>query len=464
LGDIYYQGIWRMDWGLGNPNKTAVLIALLMLAVWTLPLLRRWLFWVALPVFTALGVCLMHTMSRGGVVAAGAGFAVLLVCLRRMRPWPRGRTLAAAGAVLAILATACVFKTSTRFARIPEDRSVSNRLALWGQAPRMIADAPWGWGRGNSGRAYMGWYQPPENTESYRTLVNSHLTWLVEWGWPMRLLYAFGWAAVFVLCCGSPRRAASDKLSDGCVRRQAAGRGVMLFCRVTGGIWTAFFVAAVFSSVAEAPALWVVPLLGLAGVFVLRTRFGVWPSRRAWTCGTAGAVLCLGALAVCGYASERPAGVSRLAVLRNGAVCVGERPPRAWVVVDPVADAAVTVSEVYPRAYRERQTYPPVGFVSSPAALPSDLSGCSLAVVGAVTGWRALPARAQTCASLLLISPDVFPDELSLPAGVPTRVVFGEFANRRCVAAWRETGLAQTLGGVGDFFPDWLDLVFGIQE
>ncbi|MDD4443391.1 MAG: O-antigen ligase family protein [Kiritimatiellae bacterium] len=464
LGDIYYQGVWRMDWGLGNPNKTAALIALLMLAVWTLPLLRRWLFWVALPAFAALGVCLMHTMSRGGVVAAAAGFAVLSVCLRRVRPWPRGRTLAMAVALLVIIASAHVFKTSMRFARSPGDHSVSNRLEVWGQAPRMIADAPWGWGHGSSGRVYMGWYQPLDNTENYRTLVNSHLTWLVEWGWPMRLLYAFGWAVAFTLCCGSRRRAVNEELSDGCVRREATERGVMLFCWVTGGIWTAFFVAAVFSSVAEAPALWVVPLLGLAGVLALRTRFGLWPSRRAWTRGAAGAVLCLGVLAVCGYASERPAGVSRLAVLRNGAVCVGERPPRTWVVVDPVADDSETVSEVYPRACRERRTYPPVGFVSAPAALPSDLSGCSLAVIGAIKDWKTLAVRSETCESLLLIAPDIFPEEFRLTQEVPTRVVFGEFSNRPSVAAWQATGLTQMLEGVGDFFQNWPDIVFGTQN
>jgi hypothetical protein len=353
-----------MDWGLGNPNKTAALIALLMLAVWTLPLLRRRLFWAALPAFAGLGACLMHTMSRGGVAAAAAGCAALLVHLRRVRPWPAGRALAVAVAVLLMSAGAGVRQTSERVARSPGDRSVSNRLALWRQAPRMMADAPWGWGVGNSGAAYMGWYQPLESAEVYRTLVNSHLTWLVELGGPARGLYAFGWAAAFVLCCGS---------------RRFEGAGPFLFCGVVCGVLTAFFVAAVFSSVAEAPALWIAPLLGLAGVLAMRARLRLWPSRRAWARGAAGAALCLGALAVCGHVTAPPLGAERLAVHRNGAVCAGARPPEAWVVVggDPA-----TLGEAYPRTYRNRPGRPPVGFAPSFAALPPGLAGCRLAVAG----------------------------------------------------------------------------------
>jgi hypothetical protein len=231
-----------------------------------------------------------------------------------------------------------------------------------------------------------------------------------------------------------------------------------------GGIWTAFFVAAVFSSVAEAPVLWIVPVVGLAGVLAVRFRLRVWPSRRAWASGAAVVVLSLGVLAVCGYGADRPEGTHRLAVLRNGAVCVGAWPPKAWVVIDPSADVPPIVSETYPRNYRERQTCPSVGFVSTPAALPSDLSGCSLAVIGTIKDWKTLSARAETCATILLIAPDTFPDELRLSQGVPTRVVFGEFSNRPSVAAWQGTGLTQTLEGVGDFIQSWPDIVFGTHN
>lgn len=438
-----------MDWGLGNPNKTAALIAVLMLAVWALPLVRRRLFWAALPAFAALGVCLMHTMSRGGVVAAAAGLAVLLLFLRHVRPWPWGKMLAVAGAVAVMLAGSGVTQTSARFAKSPGDRSVANRLAIWKQAPRMMVDAPWGWGVGNAGRAYMGWYQPLDNEENYRTLVNSHLTWLVELGWPMRLVYAFGWLAVFALCCG--RRLFEEEAAEG------RGRARM-FCGVVGGMWTAFFVAAVFSSVAEAPVLWGAPVLGLAGVVAVRWRRRVWPSRLAWAGVAAAAALGLGALAVCGAAAAPQTGVERLAAGRGGVVRAGGRTPRTWVVIGPGNE---TVSDTYPRVYRERETRPPVGIAPSLAALPRDLTGCRLAVFGAVKDWDALAVRAKGCVSLLLVAPDISPEEVRFPAGVPARVVFGAFATRPSAAAWREAGLARTLEGAGDFFDDWPGLVFG---
>ena len=40
MSEIFFQGFWRMDWGLGNPNKTAALIAILMVAVWSLSYLK----------------------------------------------------------------------------------------------------------------------------------------------------------------------------------------------------------------------------------------------------------------------------------------------------------------------------------------------------------------------------------------------------------------------------------------
>jgi hypothetical protein len=224
-------------------------------------------------------------------------------------------------------------------------------------------------------------------------------------------------------------------------------------------MWTAFFVAAIFSSVAEVPWLWVLPVLGLVGVLIARFRQRLWPSRLAWASGTAVTVLGFGALTIWGYASCVQADSPLLTVLRNGTVCAGARPPKMWVVV-----GKETVSETYPRDYRAYHTHPPVGFVPSLAALPSDLTGCKLVVIGALDDWSTLPEHARTCASLLLIAPDIFPDGLTLPEGTPTHVVFGEFANRPSSIVWQGTGLIQTLAGVGDFIQDWPEIVFGVGE
>jgi hypothetical protein len=186
--------------GLGNPNKTAALIATLMIAVWALAYIRRWGFWLALGLFTVLGGCLVHTFSRGGMVAMAAGAAILLCYLPR--PWKKARIFAVSLSIWVMVGYAFFLSAHERYVQSvgQTDESVTNRPDMWATAPAMMVDAPGGWGLGNSGSAYMNWYQTETRLESYRTLVSSHLTWLVELGWPLRFLYLAGWGAIFLLC------------------------------------------------------------------------------------------------------------------------------------------------------------------------------------------------------------------------------------------------------------------------
>ena len=87
MRDYFYEGIKRLDWGFNNPNITAGLIAILMVTVWILSRMHRWGFWPALLLYTGLAVCLIQTVSRGGLVAAAVS-GVLLVFLTP-RPWPK---------------------------------------------------------------------------------------------------------------------------------------------------------------------------------------------------------------------------------------------------------------------------------------------------------------------------------------------------------------------------------------
>lgn len=102
----------------------------------------------------------------------------------------------------------------------------------------MIADAPDGWGIGQSGFAYTQYYQPLETRFTYRTLVNSHLTWLVEFGRAGRFAYLAGWLLLLALTwppgLSSPLPFAA---------------------------WLALGVAGFFSSVLEAGLLFAVPAL-----------------------------------------------------------------------------------------------------------------------------------------------------------------------------------------------------------
>ena len=60
-----------MDWGLGNPNKTAILIGCLLILAWLPVRKERWGFWLTWALTLGLGICLIHTYSRGGLVDGG---------------------------------------------------------------------------------------------------------------------------------------------------------------------------------------------------------------------------------------------------------------------------------------------------------------------------------------------------------------------------------------------------------
>ena len=158
--DFYYNGIWRMDWGLGNPNKTAALIASLMVAVWSMAFVWKRGFWPALALFTALAWCLVQTYSRGGMVALLAGNTVLLFGIRR--PWPRARMLGVMASLWLLGAFVLYAKAQARYGQglFAEDQSIHNRLVIWKQVPQMMAAAPWGWGLGKAGDSYTQWFQP----------------------------------------------------------------------------------------------------------------------------------------------------------------------------------------------------------------------------------------------------------------------------------------------------------------
>lgn len=151
MNEIYFQGFWRMDWGLGNPNKTGALIATLMVAVWIFGFIWRKGFWASLVLFSGLGICLVHTFSRGGIVAAIIGLCPLV--LLAPRPWPKVRLFAVIGAVWLIVGASIFLQAHERLGQgiTERDPSISNRFDIWKMTPTMMVDAPNGWGIGNSG-------------------------------------------------------------------------------------------------------------------------------------------------------------------------------------------------------------------------------------------------------------------------------------------------------------------------
>lgn len=274
--DFYYGEMLRWSFGFENPNKAAVIFACLIPLLWAVWLngfrirSRRWRVFVLM--FAAVGflvawACLLLTFSRGGLVAAIAGMSLVtgwalieerrqladgwMALFRRAGFWLSGILVAL------VVATALVLGMGSRsMEAIGEDASVDNRIDLWAAALQMAYENPAGFGAGRSGAEFMQWYQAVERTEGYRTMVNSYLTFLVEYGW---VTFALVMLIVAALWAWSWPNANAPHL------------------RWRIALWAslaAFLISGIFSTTMEEPLVWILPVLAMLGIIVMRLTVG----------------------------------------------------------------------------------------------------------------------------------------------------------------------------------------------
>jgi hypothetical protein len=261
--EFYYQDQLRWSLGFENPNKAAALLASLLPLLWIPyaltwrlkpPGARRMALFASGIALLAGWFLLIKTYSRGGIVAAFAGFVYIgwqnrrLLCLKAARLW----TTAAIGVIIAsvFLTTGAAQRTTGWIAS--REGSVDNRFELWKGALRMIAAVPQGVGAGNSGEIYMQWFQPLESRARYRTLVNSYLTFGIEQG-----------LLLFCLCaCGGLWIWFALKLRDTDSARAEWVDGMR------GGL-LGFAIAGTFSTTMEERILWMVPITSVIVLLVL---------------------------------------------------------------------------------------------------------------------------------------------------------------------------------------------------
>ena len=418
-----------MDWGLGNPNKTAALIAILMVTVWSLDYVKKYGFWLALTCFAGLGICLMYTISRGGLAAAFAGLSILAVW--QPWPWERSKVVAMGISIWIILGFSLYLNTQDRYLQGTDDLSILNRLEIWKKAPQMMVDAPGGWGWGNSGKAYVEWYQPVDRSEDYRTLVNSHLTWLVEFGWPVRFLYLFAWGVMVLLCWPSKENR---------------------WWSIPLGIWATFFVAAIFSSVAESPWLWIVPILSLLPVLFSRWIKKTWPRPLLWSLPVAVSCLILLIFWILGQGKSNIHDASDIVTFGNG------------TPTDIVLLNEKTMGKIFGHAIRrvlaKASSVPSVEVVGTADHLP-DLKGKKLILGGQIQEIPKVAALIHSAFQIVLLNPDFFPQQLNLSPDEAknTEIVFGEFSQSPALHAWDQVGTVKRIDGTGDFLPNWADIL-----
>ena len=433
MDDSLPHGLWRMDWGFGNPNKTATLIALIMIAIWILGYVRKWGFGVALTLFTGFGICLILTQSRGGLV--GVVIGGLIVLAWAPRPFPFWRSLAVTAACAALAVFALVINAESRYVKglSGKDQSIENRLLIWKQVPSMIHDAPSGWGLGKSGDAYMQWYQPISRGEGYRTLVNSHLTWLTELNWLGRMSYVFSWVTILVLLW--PRRD----------------------CRwlsIPFATWIILGICASFSSVAEAPFLWVIPIIALVSVLVVRYRQGLWPEARPWIWGALASITIMAIIWLEGTLLATP---SNIHCPHEGVVTLGASSPKIWIVAPNRSILGEHFGHEVRRGYEANAVYLQTGL-----GIVTLLKDAPANQVLVFSGQAPLALEALRPTQIILINPKpISTDALqALLANPSITVVVGEFSRNKDY--WNQLSQEhpnikiQLVMGSEEYIPNWM--------
>lgn len=441
-GAFFYRGMARWSFGLDNPNKAAALLALilLLLVAAALRARRRAAGWCWGLLATIAGLGLVHTFSRGGIVAFLAGMAVLLVGERKnLLAGRRWLPVAMAACVMAVAAVWTGFAGRLAHSLPGDDASAGNRLAVWRNAPSMMVDAPGGWGFGASGDAFMGWYQPLDRTERYRTLVNSHLTWLVECGWPGRLCYMGFWLLV---------------VGMGLVRLKVRGDPLPL------ALWLAFATAASFSSVAEDWRVCALPLATLPPLLHTACTRAATAARRPVAVATLPtSLLLLGGLAILGAAC-RPSGVPPIRRSPDGTrLILGKGRPSTWAVCDPETMGGAAFGRrlrAFAQAPEGRDRA--FGLARTLEAVPPDVR--RLALCGrAGDEDPAILDRFPALADVRILSPSRPEKWLAARSARPgLRVFCGAFA-AACPPEDAE-GLT-VVPGAADYLPDWPRLAFG---
>jgi len=440
--DVFlYQGVSRWAFGMDNPNKAAAVLAFLLLQLLALAVRIRngWCRWCSGAVGAFVGYCLIHTFSRGGLVAFLVGAIVLLVGLRNsLLNGRRWLPVLLAACVLAGCAVWIGFAGRVAHSSPADDASVGNRLAIWRNVPSMMVDAPGGWGHGSAGDAFMSWYQPLERHERYRTLVNSHFTWLVEFGWVGRFALVCFWMLAFGL---------------GILRWKERGDPLPL------AVWASFATAAFFSSVAEDWRVGVGPVVTLvpaAGTF-----FSAAAARKRLvvTATLLASGLLLSVFVVLGIVCRQADALPVHRSADGARLTVGDCVPDGWVV----CDAKTMGGAACGRTLRTFMKTPEgrgraYGFAHDLAAVPSDVRLLAICGAAADAGPGVL-SRFPSLADVRVLSPNRPGDWLAARGKQTSVSVFcGEFA-QACPADDAE-GLT-VVPGVAEFLPSWPRLAFG---
>jgi len=224
----------RAGFGFYNPNHAAALICALFPLAWYWWGYSRkpWVRTAVIAVNLLLLAALVMTCSRTGV-AVLLGEVIYYFKLYRFRRW----LIVLGVAAVLVLALYCYGSLG----RFVFDRALGNRFYIYLAGVKIFAANPGGVGWGNSGLA-AAWLLLPQNIVC-RTMVNSHLTLLVEFG----ILAGWLWLTfVFAAFAGQGRavKTAFSALALSAVSASVFDWGVLFDFDELGGLtWLNFILS-----------------------------------------------------------------------------------------------------------------------------------------------------------------------------------------------------------------------------
>lgn len=427
-------GVERLDWfgfGAASANRTGAFIACLIAVVWTLYACRiKWVSVLAWASTLALFYFLVQTASRGALVSLVCS-GIFFLILAGFKP---SRNITAA-VLLWCGCAALIFLQSKLCHRMEEmvslqSSSANCRMDIYMSGLKMLTDAPCGFVRPESPiKAYMQWYQNPNDSERYLSMINSHLEFLCANAIPLRLVYAGFWVFVFALLFPRPRAI----LPAACF-----------------SVWFCFALCATFSNVANYWVLWTVPAVSfIIGAFYNGNRL---KNLHFYSLVLFLSFFVCFALHAISYFLPKNAS---LFFYRNGDVLVGRGIPKT-VIFRP-NEGVVGAHYGAELAIAQEK-------VGSAVLVSNNIPQNS---VDKLLICASLPGKTDKInAKEVIYFNTMPPNDMSKHAGSKIVVVVGSFANWRIRRAWEKVASCNkydinfhVLDGVAEYIPNWSKFV-----
>jgi hypothetical protein len=249
-GNYDFEGIRRYDFGWGNPNEAGAFIASLLVGFVAFsstrkPKLIDWSF------YAIGGYALALTGSRGALVSYIVALVYIMSMKRHATLLERVRHPCIAIGLLSVAAASTTLLDRLASTFIHGDRSSLNRIMLWKGAADMMWDSPiTGWGANESGKIFCDWYQPAASEARYVTMVSSVCEVGVAWG-IIALWLLVALTLLLVWHRNHPHQPETDEPI-------LAARAIVL----------CWFIANCISTIYRSPALWILPVLGIAYIML----------------------------------------------------------------------------------------------------------------------------------------------------------------------------------------------------